>query len=125
MSEARGEDAPVASSCPFCLIVAGELPAAVVWETDLVLAFRDLAPAAPVHVLIVPKNHVDNALSLDESHASLLADLLVAARRVAEAEGVSASGFRLVANVGDDGGNTVGHLHLHLLGGRALGWPPG
>ncbi len=111
--------------CPFCGIVAGELPARVIWETDLVIAFRDIAPVAPVHVLIVPRAHVPDALSLDASHAALLAELAIVGRRVAEAEGVASSGYRLVFNVGEDGGNTVSHLHLHLLGGRPMAWPPG
>jgi histidine triad (HIT) family protein len=116
---------PTPTDCPFCKIVAGELAARIVWETDTVLAFRDIAPVAPTHVLLVPRLHLADALSLDPSHAAILADLFVVARRVAEAEGVSNSGFRLVFNVGADAGNTVGHLHLHLLGGRELAWPPG
>lgn len=113
------------AGCTFCGIVAGELPARIVWESELVLAFRDIAPVAPVHVLLVPRSHVQDALALDSSHAALLAELVVVGRRVAEAEGVASSGFRLVFNVGDDGGNTVSHLHLHLLGGRPMTWPPG
>ncbi|MDA8291139.1 MAG: histidine triad nucleotide-binding protein [Actinomycetota bacterium] len=116
---------PPVEGCPFCGIVSGQLPARVVWETDLVIAFRDIAPVAPVHVLLVPRAHVPDALSLDESHASLLAEIAVVGRRVAEAEGIASSGYRLVLNVGEDGGNTVSHLHLHLLGGRRLAWPPG
>lgn len=119
-----GMPAP-AAGCPFCQIVAGELPARIVWENDLVLAFRDIAPVAPTHVLLVPRVHVPDALSLDTSHAALLAELAVVGRRVAEAEGIASSGFRLVFNVGADGGNTVSHLHLHLLGGRPMTWPPG
>lgn len=113
------------AGCTFCGIVAGELPARIVWESELVLAFRDIAPVAPVHVLLVPRSHVPDALALDSSHAALLAELVVVGRRVAEAEGVASSGFRLVFNVGDDGGNTVSHLHLHLLGGRPMTWRPG
>ncbi|HVC26357.1 MAG TPA: histidine triad nucleotide-binding protein [Acidimicrobiales bacterium] len=116
---------PPVEGCPFCAIVAGDLPARVVWETGLVIAFRDIAPVAPVHVLLVPRVHVPDALSLDASHAALLAELAVVGRRVAEAEGIASSGYRLVFNVGDDGGNTVSHLHLHLLGGRPMAWPPG
>ncbi len=119
------ESTTSAPGCPFCQIVAGELPARIVWETELVLAFRDIAPVAPTHVLIVPRAHVPDALSLDETHAAMLADLAVVGRRIAEAEGIASSGFRLVFNVGEDGGNTVGHLHLHLLGGRPMSWPPG
>lgn len=114
-----------AEACPFCQIVVGTLPARFVWETDAVVAFRDIAPAAPTHVLVVPRVHVPDALALETAHAALLAELFVVARRVAEAEGVASSGFRLVFNVGSDGGNTVGHLHLHVLGGRPMTWPPG
>jgi histidine triad (HIT) family protein len=112
-------------ACPFCQIVAGALPARILWETDTVVAFRDIAPAAPVHALVVPRLHLADALSIEMAHATLLAEMFVVARRVAEAEGVAVSGFRLVLNVGDDGGNTVGHLHLHVLGGRPMAWPPG
>jgi len=112
-------------TCPFCQIVAGTLPARFVWETDTVVAFRDIAPVAPTHVLVVPRTHVADALALEPTHAALLAEMFAVARRVAEAEGVASSGFRLVFNVGSDGGNTVGHLHLHVLGGRPMAWPPG
>ena len=112
-------------ACIFCRIVAGDLPAEVVQRTEHTLAFRDLHPQAPVHVLVVPLRHVDDAATVTLADAALSADMLVAARQVAEAEGVAESGYRLVFNVGDDGGNTVGHLHLHVLGGRPLGWPPG
>jgi histidine triad (HIT) family protein len=118
--------APVSvPGCPFCQIVAGELPATILYETDLVVAFRDIAPVAPTHILLVPRDHLPDALALDTSHAAMLADLAIAGRTVAEAEGIAASGYRLVFNVGDDAGNTVSHLHLHLLGGRPMTWPPG
>jgi histidine triad (HIT) family protein len=113
------------SACIFCRIVAGDLPAEVVHRTEHTLAFRDLHPRAPVHVLVVPLHHVDDAAALSHADAEVAADMLVAARQVAEAEGVAESGYRLVFNVGDDGGNTVRHLHLHVLAGRRLGWPPG
>ena len=111
--------------CIFCRIVAGEVPSTTVRTTDHTVAFRDLNPQAPVHVLVIPRRHVDNAAALTHGDAAMLADLFVAARRVAEDEGVADSGYRLVFNVGDDGGNTVAHLHLHVLGGRQMGWPPG
>lgn len=116
---------PPAVNCAFCMIVAGELPARVVWETDLVLAFWTIEPVAPTHILLIPRDHLPNALALDVSHDELLADLFVVGRKVAEAEGIANSGFRLVFNVGGDGGQTVDHLHLHLLGGRPMTWPPG
>jgi len=113
------------ADCLFCRIVAGDVPAQVVHESEHAVAFRDLNPQAPLHVLVVPRRHVDNAAAVSRDDAEITADMLITARRVAEAEGVAESGYRLVFNVGDDGGNTVGHLHLHVLGGRRLGWPPG
>jgi histidine triad (HIT) family protein len=90
-----------------------------------VLAFRDINPQAPVHVLLIPKEHLVSAADVQEHHAGMLADLFQAARQVARAEGVAESGWRLVANIGREGGQHVFHLHLHLLGGRPMGWPPG
>ncbi len=114
-----------ASICLFCRIVAKEIPADVVYETDEVLGIRDIAPVAPVHVLFMPKAHLVDAANLAADDAALLFELVRAAQAVAENEAIASGGYRLVFNVGDDGGNTVPHLHLHLLGGRALGWPPG
>jgi histidine triad (HIT) family protein len=111
--------------CPFCRIVAGEVPADVLFDTDHSLAFRDINPQAPVHVLVIPKRHLDNAATVSHEDAEVAVDLLVTARHVAQALGVSDSGYRLVFNVGDDACNTVGHLHLHVLGGRRFAWPPG
>jgi len=113
------------SSCVFCRIGAGEEPAEVLYETDTVMAFRDIAPQAPVHVQLIPKEHLASAALVEERHAGMLADLFQAARQVSRAEGVAEGGWRLVTNVGRDGGQHVYHLHLHLLGGRPMGWPPG
>jgi histidine triad (HIT) family protein len=113
------------SSCVFCRIAAGEEPAQVLYETETVLAFRDIAPQAPVHVQLVPKEHLSSIAEVEERHAGMLADLVHAARQVARAEGVADGGWRLVTNVGRDGGQHVFHLHVHLLGGRPMGWPPG
>lgn len=113
------------TDCPFCRIVAGEIPADVLAETDHSLAFRDINPQAPVHVLVVPKRHLDNAATVSHDDAVIAVDLLVTARQVAKELGVAESGYRLVFNVGDDAANTVGHLHLHVLGGRRFAWPPG
>jgi histidine triad (HIT) family protein len=115
----------VAEDCLFCGIVGGKIPASVVAETDTTVAFRDIEPQAPVHVLVVPRRHIENAATLEPGDEGVVADLLQAARAVAEQEGVLASGYRLVLNVGDDALNSVPHLHLHVLGGRRLGWPPG
>lgn len=113
------------SDCIFCKIASGTIPAAKVAESEHALAFRDLNPQAPVHVLLIPKRHVaDSAADLDAGHAALLADLFALAARVARDEKLDA-GWRLVTNVGGDAGQTVFHLHVHLLGGRAMGWPPG
>ena len=105
------------SDCLFCRIVAGEIPSNKVYENDRVFAFRDINPQAPVHVLIVPKRHMDNALQCDGETAAALAE---AVGIVARQEGVAESGFRLVSNCGRDGAQSVNHLHVHLLGGKAL-----
>ena len=112
------------SGCLFCRIAAGEVPAALVHETDRVVAFRDIAPAAPVHVLVVPREHHATAEALADADPALLAEVLAAAVAVARAEGLD-GGYRLVVNTGDDAGQTVHHLHVHVLGGRGLAWPPG
>ncbi len=114
----------MAADCIFCRIVAGTIPATKVFEDEQSLAFRDLHPATPVHVLVIPKEHIASTAHAVESHASLLGHLMLVAAKVAEQEGL-AKGFRLVANTGADGGQTVDHLHLHVLGGRSMTWPPG
>ena len=113
------------ASCLFCRIVRGEIPADVVYETEHVLAFRDIAPKAPVHVLVIPRAHVVSVGDATDADRDVLGDVLVAARVVAEREGIRESGFRTVLNSGADGGQEVFHLHAHGLGGRALTWPPG
>jgi histidine triad (HIT) family protein len=115
----------VAADCLFCKIVAGEIPSGEVLRTERTYAFRDLNPAAPTHVLVVPTEHITNASDIRAEHAEAVAELFTTARSVAEAEGVLDSGYRLVFNVGDDASNSVPHLHLHVIGGRKLGWPPG
>jgi histidine triad (HIT) family protein len=112
-------------NCIFCKIVAGEIPADVVRESDRVMAFRDLDPKAPVHILLIPKEHVESVAELDDAHAETLVDIMQAATQLARAQGVDESGWRLVTNVGADGGQSVFHLHFHLLGGRPMAWPPG
>lgn len=106
-------------------IVAREIPADIVFEDADCLAFRDIAPKAPVHILVVPKRVIPRVAEAAPEDAALLGRLLLTAARIARSEGISDSGFRLVVNNGGDGGETVPHLHVHLLGGRALGWPPG
>ena len=112
------------SECLFCRIVAGSIPADVVLETDRVLAFRDIDGQAPTHVLVVPRDHHADVAAVTDADPALLADVLQAAVAVARQEGLS-DGYRLVANTGADGGQSVGHLHVHVLGGRRLSWPPG
>ena len=114
----------VTSDCLFCRIVAGEIPATVVDETDTTLAFRDINPKAPSHVLVIPRAHVPSLAALDERHDHLVASLISAANEVARKDGV-AGGFRVVTNIGPASGQSVEHLHLHVLGGRGFGWPPG
>lgn len=111
------------SDCLFCRFVAREIEPAVVAETDLSLAFKDINPQAPTHVLVVPKRHVPNAGAL-AAYPEELTDVIDLARTVAEQEGLD-SGYRLVFNTGADAGQTVFHVHCHLLGGRGLSWPPG
>ncbi|MCA1845965.1 MAG: histidine triad nucleotide-binding protein [Actinobacteria bacterium] len=113
------------SDCIFCTIVAGEIPSTAVLDTERTYAFRDLEPQAPTHVLVVPKRHITDASAVTPQDADVVAEMLVAARQVAEAEGVAARGYRLVFNVGEDANNSVPHLHLHVIGGRSMGWPPG
>jgi histidine triad (HIT) family protein len=112
-------------SCIFCRIAAGEIPANMVLETEAVVAFHDLNPQAPVHVLVIPKRHVDSLGAASEADAETLSAVLLACRDVAVATGVADGGYRVVLNTGSNGGQTVGHLHAHVLGGRSLGWPPG
>ena len=111
--------------CLFCKIVAGTIPSTVVHEDELVLAFDDINPVAPVHQLIVPKRHIGSAADLGEDDATLLGRLFAVAASLAAAAGLPETGYRVVTNVGRDGGQSVDHLHFHLLGGRVLTWPPG
>ncbi|MDL2236126.1 histidine triad nucleotide-binding protein [Christensenellaceae bacterium OttesenSCG-928-L17] len=112
-------------NCIFCKIARGEIPSNKAYEDEQVLAFYDLSPQAPVHVLIVPKKHVESVLGLTDEDDALRAHMLRVAKELANTLGVAENGFRLVFNTGVDGGQTVMHLHMHLLAGRALGWPPG
>jgi histidine triad (HIT) family protein len=113
------------AACIFCRIARGELPAQIVYRDEQVLAFRDINPQAPVHILVVPCEHLSGLNELDAAHAELLGQLLLAAQRVARAEGLAERGYRLVINQGPEAGQSVDHLHVHLLGGRPMQWPPG
>lgn len=115
----------MSAECLFCRIVAGEIPATTVHEDDLVMAIRDRNPMAPVHLLLMPRAHVASALDITEADAALAGRLLAVSAALARSEGIADGGYRLVINAGVDGGQTVGHLHVHLLGGRPMRWPPG
>jgi histidine triad (HIT) family protein len=111
--------------CIFCGIAQGKEPATIVHQDDTVVAFEDLRPQAPTHVLIIPREHVASVDALDDARADLAGKLLLAARDIARQCGLERSGYRVVTNVGRSAGQTVLHLHLHLLGGRGMTWPPG
>jgi histidine triad (HIT) family protein len=113
------------AECLFCAIVAGEIPATTVLETDRILAFRDINPQAPTHILVIPQAHYPDVAALAAADAALLGEVINAAQQVAAAEGVAETGYRVVFNTGVEAGQTVPHVHGHVLGGRTLTWPPG
>ncbi len=115
----------MSNDCLFCRIVAGELPSDEVASTPLTYAFRDINPAMPTHVLVVPREHIESADTVTASDAQVVAAMLATAQQAARAAGLAERGYRLVFNVGDDALNSVPHLHLHVLGGRRMDWPPG
>lgn len=115
----------MSDDCIFCQIVQGEEPANVVYRDDDVVAFEDIRPVAPVHLLIIPTRHVTSIREIDESNDGVLNNLIHAANRLAKDRGIAEGGFRLNINTGPNGGQTVYHLHLHLIGGRFMTWPPG
>jgi histidine triad (HIT) family protein len=111
--------------CLFCGIAAGEIPATLVLEGDRAIAFRDISPQAPTHVLVIPRDHYQDVAALAAADDGLLGEIVAQAHKVAVAEGIDGSGYRIVFNTGREGGQTVGHVHAHLLGGRPMTWPPG
>jgi histidine triad (HIT) family protein len=111
--------------CLFCQIAAGDVEADVVHSSDNVVAFRDINPQAPVHIVIIPKEHLESARILRDKHGDVLAEMFTAAAHLAKANDIDRSGWRVVTNVGADAGQSVHHLHFHLLGGRQMKWPPG
>ena len=126
MAEAGGAlDGSVVDDCLFCRIVAGSIPADRVHEDDLIVAFRDIAPRAPTHILLVPRRHIASAAELTEADGPMLGRLFAVAAELARSAGIDEGGYRLVSNVGRWGGQTVEHLHVHLMGGRTFTWPPG
>jgi histidine triad (HIT) family protein len=112
------------SDCLFCKIVGGTIPAKIVAQTETVLAFRDISPQAPTHILVIPKKHLASLAETTAEDVALVADIVMLAKKIAHDEGLT-NGYRTVFNTGRDGGQTVFHLHLHLLGGRHMAWPPG
>tara|TARA_B100000700_G_scaffold278158_1_gene326081 strand:+ start:401 stop:751 length:351 start_codon:yes stop_codon:yes gene_type:complete len=113
------------SECLFCKIVAGDIPADIVYENDSVVAFRDINPQAPTHVLVIPRSHIATINNLEPADAETVGNLYLASKEIAAAEGFAEIGYRVVMNCNAAAGQTVFHIHLHLLGGRDLGWPPG
>jgi histidine triad (HIT) family protein len=112
-------------NCLFCKIAAGEVASKVVLDRGEVLAFRDINPAAPTHILLIPKKHIKDVSELTGEHAALVVEIYNTANELAKSEGIAESGYRIVANTGPNAGQSVFHLHFHLLGGRRMGWPPG
>tara|TARA_R110002049_G_scaffold78774_2_gene200488 strand:- start:9613 stop:9957 length:345 start_codon:yes stop_codon:yes gene_type:complete len=113
------------SDCLFCKILDGDIPADIVFESDTAMAFRDINPQAPTHVLIIPRQHISTINDISAADQSLVGSLFTAAREIAAKEGLSDDGYRVVMNCNEAAGQTVFHIHLHLLGGRSFDWPPG
>lgn len=113
------------SDCIFCKIISGDIPGDIVYQDDDVLAFRDLNPQAPTHVLVIPRKHIATTNDLQPEDAQLVGKMLLAARHVAKEDGIAESGYRTVLNCNEGAGQSVFHIHLHLLGGRQMTWPPG
>ena len=111
--------------CIFCKIANGEIPASILNDADGVLAFRDIDPKAPTHVLVIPRRHIGSLNDTGESDQALLGRMVLAARGIAHSEGLAEAGYRIVMNTGGHGGQSVDHIHIHVLGGRSLSWPPG
>ena len=111
--------------CLFCKILNGDIPADIIYESDSAIAFRDISPQAPTHVLVIPRKHVATINDLSEEDQEIIGSLYLAAKDIARAEGISDEGYRAVMNCNEGAGQSVFHIHLHVLGGRALSWPPG
>ena len=115
----------MSDNCLFCKVLNGDIPADVIYEADSAIAFRDINPQAPTHVLIIPRRHISTINDLDENDRETVGELFLAAKEIASREGLSEPGYRVVMNCNEGAGQSVFHIHLHLLGGRGLGWPPG
>ena len=111
--------------CLFCKIVAGEIPAEIVYESDTAVAFRDINPHAPTHVLVIPRKHIATINDIETGDEAVVGSLYTAAKEIAASEGIEEAGYRAVMNCNEGAGQSVFHIHLHVLGGRSLGWPPG
>lgn len=111
--------------CIFCKIIKGEIPCQKVYEDDMVLSFKDIEPAAPSHVLIIPKKHISSLNDVTEEDSKIIAHVFMAAKKIVKELGIDKDGYRIVSNCGENGGQSVPHVHFHLLGGRSLQWPPG
>ncbi|GIM28075.1 histidine triad nucleotide-binding protein [Clostridium polyendosporum] len=112
-------------NCIFCKIIKGEIPSKKIYEDDKVIAFHDISPAAPVHVLVIPKEHIESANYITQENSKVIAHIFQVINKIVEELNISQGGYRIVNNCGNDGGQTVNHLHFHVLGGRELQWPPG
>jgi histidine triad (HIT) family protein len=113
------------TDCLFCKIVSGDIPATKVFENDHAIGFRDLNPQAPTHVLVIPKKHISTINDIQEGDKALIGEMFLAAQKIAAAEGLAEPGYRTVMNCNEEAGQTVFHIHLHVLGGRSMSWPPG
>jgi len=111
--------------CIFCAILKKEIPCEMVYEDDKVIGFKDISPVAPVHVVIIPRQHIDNLNCLEQNGVEIIGHLFIVAKKIAKDLGIAEHGYRIVTNCGEQGGQSVEHLHFHLLGGRMLAWPPG
>ena len=113
------------NNCVFCSIIEKKIPADILFESAKSIAFRDINPQAPVHILIIPKIHISSTINIDKNNLDYIADMIMASKEIAKIEKMENNGYRWVVNTGIDGGQTVDHLHLHCIGGRSLTWPPG
>lgn len=110
------------SDCLFCKIIEKQIPSDLVYEDDKLLAFRDINPMAPVHILLIPKKHISSLNDLNEENIDIIKDIVLLSKKLAKSEGISETGYRIINNIGEDGGQTVKHLHFHLIGGKKLNW---
>ena len=115
----------MSSDCLFCKILAGEIPAELIYESDTAVAFRDINPQAPTHVLVIPRKHISTINDIEVDDQAIIGSLYTAAKEIAKEQGIADDGYRAVMNCNEGAGQSVFHIHLHVLGGRALGWPPG